>query len=211
MTQFGLRSTLMSAQRRQRSCRQRQPRFVISARRTAVITWTSLHGINVDVGIFMSYVGPSRTTTSRTWMYPVVHVGQHAVVFSTGVRVQVFPSDKLEDRALAHQRRGSRTESSTRCPGSARAQVLWRPTEWLSMLSNDCVRLGYAGQPRARPLPGDNSIQVKYYDVPTLYFRAARSPITADIGGESGNGVTPFGGAVPKVTARAPSPAHSNS
>jgi opacity protein-like surface antigen len=67
--------------------------------------------------------------------------------------------------------------------------------EWLSFLSNDYVGWDTQDNPGRMRFHSDNSAQVRYYNDPSnkIFHRAAFS-LTADIGGEQGDGVTPFGG-----------------
>ena len=75
------------------------------------------------------------------------------------------------------------------------AQILYRPTENISVLSNDYVGWDTQDHPGRFRFHTDNSFQYREYENKSnpLFNRAAFS-ITADLGGESGDGVTPFGG-----------------
>ena len=75
-------------------------------------------------------------------------------------------------------------------------QILWRPVEWSRVLSNDYVGWDTQDNPGRMRFHSDNSVEVRYFqDRPaSSFFTRAAFSITGDIGGEQGDGVTPFGG-----------------
>ena len=68
----------------------------ISRRPTAAITSMCMHGINVEAGIFMSYVGLFSYYNFDNWAYQPSYVSSNTPWFFNGVRVQIFPTDKLK-------------------------------------------------------------------------------------------------------------------
>jgi hypothetical protein len=196
MTQFGARATVVprndgSSMRGQFDL-QTALRYVSEA--YGGYHWDALHGINVDVGIFMSYVGLFSYDNSENWMYLPSYTSDNTPWFFNGMRLQVFPSDKFKIEPWiinGWQTYGQFNEM----PGLG-VQLLYRPFEWVSLISNDYVGWDTQDSPGRMRFHSDNSIQVRYFDVPGargLFTRAAFS-FTGDIGGENGDGVTPFGG-----------------
>ena len=55
-----------------------------------------LNGINVQAGIFMSYIGLWSYYNFDNWTYQPSYVSSNTPWFFNGVRVQIFPSDKLK-------------------------------------------------------------------------------------------------------------------
>jgi len=55
-----------------------------------------LHGINVDAGIFMSYVGLFSYYNFDNWAYQPSYVSSNTPWFFEGVRVQIFPTAHLK-------------------------------------------------------------------------------------------------------------------
>lgn len=55
-----------------------------------------LHGINVDAGIFMSYVGLFSYYNFDNWAYQPSYVSSNTPWFFNGLRVQIFPTAKLK-------------------------------------------------------------------------------------------------------------------
>jgi len=70
--------------------------------------------------------------------------------------MQIFTTTRSEDRAVAHQRLAN-VRSSTRFPASH--QILYRPVEWLSILSNDYVGWYTQDNPGRIASTVDNSVQ----------------------------------------------------
>ena len=196
MTQFGVRSTLVprndgSTMRGQFDL-QDALRYVSEA--YGGYHWEVLHGINLDAGIFMSYVGLFSYDNFENWMYLPSFTSDNTPWFFTGLRMQVFTSDKLKIEPWlinGWQTYGKFNE----LPGFG-MQILWRPYEWFEVLSNDYVGWDTQDAPGRFRFHSDNSVEVRYYKNPRKddAFTQAAFSITADIGGESGDGVTPFGG-----------------
>jgi hypothetical protein len=195
MMQYGLRSTLVprndfSAFRGQFDLADAL-RYVSEA--NGGYHWDVMHGINLDAGIFMSYVGLFSYDNFENWMYLPSFTSDNTPWFFNGIRVQMFPTEtlKIEPWLInGWQTYGKFNEM----PGFG-AQILWRPVETFSVLSN--LYTGWDtqdAQGRFR-FHADNSAEVRYFNDPKAGFltKAAFS-VTFDIGGEQGDGVTPFGG-----------------
>jgi len=151
--------------------------------------FNALHGINVDAGIFMSYVGLFSYYNFDNWAYQPSYVSSNTPWFFTGVRVQIFPTDKLKIEPWFTNGWQSYGRFNNR-PGFG-FQILWRPTGWLSVLGNQYMlgedALNTPGRVRYH---SDNSIQIKYYDNPEHFISKAAFSLTGDIGCEHGGGVS---------------------
>src|SRR6267143_5428089 len=55
-----------------------------------------LHGINVDAGIFLSYIGLASYYQFDNWTYQPSYVSSNTPWFFNGVRVQIFPTEHLK-------------------------------------------------------------------------------------------------------------------
>jgi hypothetical protein len=155
--------------------------------------WDVMNGINLDGGIFMSYVGLFSYDNFENWMYLPSFTSDNTPWFFNGLRLQIFPSDKFKIEPWlinGWQTYGTFNEM----PGFG-YQALWRPVEWFSVLSNGYVGWDNQDAPGMLRFHSDNSAEVRYYQDPSnhIFTRAAFS-ITGDIGGEQGDGVTVFGG-----------------
>ena len=67
----------------------------ISRKPTADITST-LYGLNVDAGIFMSYIGLFSYYNFDNWAYQPSYVSSNTPWFFQGVRIQIFPTAHLK-------------------------------------------------------------------------------------------------------------------
>src|ERR1035441_10422036 len=58
--------------------------------------WDKMHGINLDAGIFVSYIGLFSYYNADNWTYQPSYVSSNTPWFFTGLRGQFFPTDKLK-------------------------------------------------------------------------------------------------------------------
>lgn len=154
--------------------------------------FNALHGINVDAGIFMSYVGLFSYYQFDNWAYQPSFVSSNTPWFFNGVRVQIFPTEHLKIEPWFTNGWQSYGRFNGR-PGLG-VQILWRPNGWLSLLGNQ-----YALGEEALGVPGrvryhsDNSLQIKYLDHQENFLSKAAFSLTGDIGCEHGGGVSCHG------------------
>jgi putative OmpL-like beta-barrel porin-2 len=148
-----------------------------------------MHGINVDAGIFMSYVGLFSYYNFDNWAYQPSYVSSNTPWFFNGVRVQIFPTEHLKIEPWFVNGWQSYGRLNNR-PGFG-FQILWRPNGWLSVLGNQYMlgedALNTPGRVRYHT---DDSIEVKYYDNPRRFFDKAAFSLTGDMGCEHGGGVS---------------------
>lgn len=148
-----------------------------------------LHGVNVDAGIFMSYVGLFSYYQFDNWAYQPSYVSSNTPWFFNGVRVQIFPTEHLKIEPWFVNGWQSYGRFNNR-PGIG-MQILWRPNGWLSILGNQYLlgedALNTPGRVRYHT---DDSIQIKYYDNPERFLDKAAFSLTGDMGCEHGGGVS---------------------
>ena len=147
------------------------------------------HGLNFDAGIFVSYIGLFSYYNFDNWAYQPSYVSSNTPWFFNGVRIQWFPTEKLKIEPWiingwqSYGRLGSK-------PGLG-GQILWRPTPWLSVVSNnygmgeDTLGNGNGQFGRSR-IHTDNSVEVKYYDRPENFLDKMAFSLTGDLGCEYG-------------------------
>ena len=151
------------------------------------------HGLNVDAGIFVSYIGLFSYYNFDNWAYQPSYVSSNTPWFFNGLRVQWFPTDKLKIEPWfingwqSYGRFGN-------TPGLG-GQILYRPKPWLSLVFNNYGMgedtLGLNGA-RSR-IHTDDSIEVKYYDHPQNTLDKMAFSLTGDLGCEYGGGAACFG------------------
>ena len=150
------------------------------------------HGLNIDAGIFVSYIGLFSYYNFDNWAYQPSYVSSNTPWFFNGLRIQWFPTDKLKIEPWiingwqSYGRFGNK-------PGLG-GQILYRPKPWLSMVFNNYGMgedtLGLIGRSRIHT---DDSVEVKYYDNPSKTLDKMAFSVTGDLGCEYGGGVSCFG------------------
>ena len=153
--------------------------------------WDVAHGLNVDAGIFVSYIGLFSYYNFDNWTYQPSFVSSNTPWFFNGLRIQYFPTTKLKIEPWiingwqSYARFGSK-------PGLG-GQILWRPKPYLDFVWNnyglgedDSANLG-----RSR-IHADYSAQVKVYDQPKNFLDKIAFTVTGDAGCEYGGGPVSF-------------------
>lgn len=154
--------------------------------------WDKLHGINVDAGIFMSYIGLFSFYQFDNWAYQPSYVSSNTPWYFNGMRIQIFPSDKLKIEPWIINGWQSYGKFN-KAPGLG-AQILWRPNGSVSVVVNNYWGTDTLGVPGRKRIHTDDSIQVKYYDKPEKLLDKAAFTFTVDAGCEYGGGVSCKGG-----------------
>jgi len=151
-----------------------------------------LNGINVDAGIFLSYVGLFSYYQFDNWTYQPSYVSSNTPWFFNGLRIQIFPSDKLKIEPWIINGWQSYGRFA-KMPGLG-LQVQWRPNGAISVVANNYFGTDTLGNNDRKRFHSDDSIQVKYYDKPDNAVSKAAFTFTFDIGCEFGGGVSCSGG-----------------
>jgi hypothetical protein len=160
--------------------------------------WDVLHGINLDAGIFMSYIGLFSYDNFENWAYQPSYTSDNTPWFFHGVRLQIYPTDRLKVELWLIN--GFQSYAQFNHMPGAGYQIAYRPKEWVAMVFNgyggwDTAPTTTAGDHSGRVrLHSDNSLLIRYYNNPGGVFSKAAFSLTGDLGVESGVGVTPFGG-----------------
>jgi hypothetical protein len=151
-----------------------------------------LHGINVDAGIFMSYIGLFSYYNFDNWAYQPSYVSSNTPWFFNGVRVQIFPSTHLKIEPWFIN--GWQSYASANHTPGIGGQLKWTPKPWLNIISNNYGvgedDLFVKGR---RRIHTDDSVEVKYYDNPERNLDKMAFSLTGDLGCEYGSGVSCYG------------------
>jgi hypothetical protein len=152
-----------------------------------------LNGVNVDAGIFMSYIGLFSYFSAENWMYQPSFTSDNTPWFFNGIRTQIFLSDKFKIEPWIINGWQSYAKFNE-MPGLG-ASILWMPVESFKLVSNNYYGWDTALAPGRLRAHTDNSILYRWFNDPmsTGVSKAAFS-LTGDAGFETGDGVTPFGG-----------------
>jgi hypothetical protein len=151
-----------------------------------------LHGINVDAGIFMSYIGLFSYYNFDNWAYQPSYVSSNTPWFFNGVRIQIFPTAHLKIEPWFINGWQSYASANHR-PGLG-GQIKWTPKPWMNIISNN-YGLGHDDLfvPNRGRIHTDDSVEVKYYDQPAKTLDKMAFTFTGDMGCEFGGGVSCHG------------------
>ncbi|HLW99501.1 MAG TPA: outer membrane beta-barrel protein [Candidatus Acidoferrales bacterium] len=151
-----------------------------------------LHGVNVDAGIFMSYIGLFSYYNFDNWAYQPSYVSSNTPWFFEGVRVQIFPTDKLKFEPWFIN--GWQSYGKFNHYPGAGGQIEWRPNGWLRLIFNNYgLGTDTLGIPARSRIHADYSVEVKYYDQKDNFLDKMAFTLTGDAGCEYGGGVSCFG------------------
>jgi len=177
--------------------------------------WDVNHGLNVDAGIFLSYIGLFSYYNYDNWTYQPSFVSSNTPWFFNGLRVQWFPTQTLKIEPWLINGWQSYAKYNSH-PGFG-GQILWIPNDALKLVFNSygigqdnlASGSGYpanGGNPNAaigQPNPGgtyvnyadvtriheDDSVVWKYYESPAGVISRKALSFTVDLGCEYGGGV----------------------
>ena len=149
-----------------------------------------LDGINVDAGIFLSYIGLFSYYNFDNWAYQPSYVSSNTPWFFNGVRIQVFPTAHLKIEPWLINGWQSYGSANDR-PGLG-GQIKWTPYSWMNIIFNN-YGLGnddlYA--PGRARIHTDDSVEIRYYDRPANKgLDKMAFSFTGDLGCEYGAGVS---------------------
>jgi len=147
--------------------------------------WDKLKGINVDAGIFMSYVGLFSYYQFDNWAYQPSFVSSNTPWFFNGVRIQIYPTESLKIEPWIVNGWQSYGKFN-KAPGLG-VQIMWRPNGNLSIVGNQYWGTDTLGIPGRKRIHTDDSIQVKYLDRPHETLSKAAFTFTFDAGCEYGS------------------------
>jgi len=153
-------------------------------------------GVNLQTGIFMSYVGLWSYYNFDNWTYQPSYVSSNTPWFFNGVRLQWFPSDrlKIEPWLINGWQSYGRFNS---WPGIG-GQVRWTPDANTILIFNQyALGTDVLGDPDRHRFHTDDSIQHKWFENPSSWITRMASTLTVDAGCERGGAVSCTGGDKP--------------
>lgn len=199
MTQFGTRSTLIprndfSVYRGQYELNNVY-RYLSEA--YAGYHFNKLYGINVDAGLFMSYLGLNSFYQAENWEYQASFTSDNTPWFFNGIRIQIFPTKnlKIEPWVINGWQSYGKFNSM---PGFGGSITYMSNNSNLKLISNnyygtDAVDPLKGGIPSRTRFHSDNSILMRYYNNPAKKgITKMAFSLTGDIGYENGAGVNGF-------------------
>jgi hypothetical protein len=152
----------------------------------------ALNGINIDAGIFMSYVGLFSYYNYDNWAYQPSYVSSNTPWFFEGLRIQIFPTPHLKIEPWIIN--GWQSYASANSRKGLGGQIKWTPRPWVNIISNN-YGLGHDDLyiPNRGRIHTDDSIEIKYFDRPGKALDKMAFSFTGDLGCEFGGGVSCHG------------------
>ncbi len=153
----------------------------------------ALNGINVDAGIFLSYIGLFSYYNFDNWAYQPSYVSSNTPWFFNGLRVQIFPNPHLKIEPWFIN--GWQSYGSANSRKGLGGQIKWTPRPWVNVISNN-YGLGHDDLyiPNRGRVHTDDSIEIKYYDRPEKVLDKMAFSFTGDMGCEFGPSTTTTAG-----------------
>jgi len=143
------------------------------------------HGLNIQVGDFLSFIGLFSYYSFDNWMYQPSYVSSNTPWFFTGMRAQWFPTNKLKIEPWLIN--GWQTYAKYNGREGVGGQILWRPTANLDFVWNTYTlgrdTLGNNNRSRYHE---DDSQEWKYYENPNRFMHRMAFTVTEDVGCETG-------------------------
>jgi len=190
VTQFGTRSTVVP--RNDYSVYKGQYQLAdvyrYLAEANAGYHFNVLYGINIDAGMFMSYIGLNSYYQVENWEYQASFTSDNTPWFFNGMRLQVFPSKKLKLEGWlinGWQSYGMYNKQ----PGIG-GNITWCPNENIKLLTNNYYGADAALIPNRKRFHSDNSLLIRYFNRPkSKGISKMAFSVTGDVGFEKGGGV----------------------
>ena len=151
------------------------------------------YGINVDFGMFMSYIGLNSYYQVENWEYQASYTSDNTPWFFNGMRIQIFPTKKLKIEPWIIN--GWQSYGKFNAMPGIGGNITWCPNDNIKLLSNDYYGTDAAGLPKRIRFHSDNSFLLRYLHAPkSKGISKAAFSLTADLGFENGGGVKAFNG-----------------
>jgi hypothetical protein len=152
------------------------------------VNW--MHGMNIDAGIFMSYVGLFSYYNFDNWAYQPSYVSSNTPWFFQGIRIQIFPTNHLKIEPWIIN--GWQSYASANSRKGLGGQIKYTPFPWMNIISNEYA-LGHDDlyTPNRGRIHTDNSIEIRYFNHPERNgLDKMAFSFTGDLGCEFGGGVS---------------------
>ncbi len=193
MTQFGTRSTIVP---RNDFSVYRGQYELANAYRYLSEAYAGYHikkwyGINIDAGMFMSYLGLNSYYQAENWEYQASFTSDNTPWFFNGLRIQIFVNKHLKIEPWIIN--GWQSYGKFNAMPGIGGNITWNPNDNFKILTNNYYGSDAAGIPERKRFHSDNSILYKYYNNPkSSGINKMAFSLTGDFGFEKGGGVNGF-------------------
>lgn len=157
-----------------------------------------LHGINIDAGMFMSYIGLNSYYQVENWEYQASFTSDNTPWFFNGIRMQIFVNKKLKVEPWLIN--GWQSYGMYNKQPGVGGNITWCPNENIKLLTNNYYGADAALISKRKRFHSDNSLLVRYINRPkSKSISKMAFSLTGDFGFEKGGGVNglktdPFNG-----------------
>lgn len=149
------------------------------------------YGINVDAGMFCSYIGLNSYYQVENWDYQASFTSDNTPWFFNGIRIQTFPAKYLKVELWIVNGWQSYGEFNN-MPGLG-FNITYEPTSNFKILTNNYYGSDAPGIPQRKRYHSDNSLLLRYYNQPhSSGITKMAFSLTGDAGFEKGGGVNGF-------------------
>jgi hypothetical protein len=161
--------------------------------RTASAGWHfhALHGINLEFGIFPSYVGLESYLPQENWNYTHPFLSDFTPYYFYGGRAQIFPTKNTKIEAWVVN--GWQTFGQWHEGRAGGYLAMWRPSERVVAAVVAYVGQEQPNDSKAVRFYSDNYVQVQYYKNPDALVTSSAIGLVADVGYEKRGQPTPSG------------------
>lgn len=148
-----------------------------------------MHGLNVEMGIFMSYIGLESYVLNENWNYQRSMVCDFTPFYFQGARVQFFPSSKFKQEIWLLN--GWQTYNGWNQGIGLGSSSYYRPSENLQLVANFYINgQDTRNTPDIKRFHHDNSIVYRYFkDKQSSGISQAAFSLNNHYGFQSGGGV----------------------
>ncbi len=151
----------------------------------------SLYGINIDAGLFMSYIGLNSFYQAENWEYQASFTSDNTPWFFNGLRIQIHPSKYLKIEPWIINGWQSYGKFNT-MPGIG-GNITYIPSNCFKILTNNYYGTDAAGISDRKRFHSDNSVLLRYFNKPlSKKISKMAFSFTTDFGFEKGGGVNGF-------------------
>ncbi len=193
MTQFGTRSVIVPRNDYSPYRGQYQLANVYRYLSEAYIGYhvNKWYGINIDAGMFMSYIGLNSYYQPENWEYQASFTSDNTPWYFNGVRVQIHLTKHLKIEPWIIN--GWQSYGKFNAMPGFGGNITWMPSSKLKLLTNNYYGTDAAGLPDRKRFHSDNSLLVQYFSRPSARGISQMAlSLTGDLGFEKGGGVNGF-------------------
>jgi hypothetical protein len=150
-----------------------------------------MQGVNIDAGLFMSYIGLNSFYQAENWEYQASFTSDNTPWFFNGIRMQFFINSHLKIEPWIIN--GWQSYGMFNSMPGIGGNITYAPNSNIKVLTNNYYGTDAAGLPNRKRFHSDNSLLVRYLNrTEARGINQMAFSLTGDIGFEKGAGVNGF-------------------